>query len=233
MDITCVIVEDEPLAEEKLRNFIAKVPFLKLLGSFDNGIEAIPFIKTNKVSLMFLDIQMDELSGIQLLESLTIRPEVILTTAYERYALKGFDFSVRDYLLKPYSFERFLQAVNKVHNYLMLERHEPPATEQSFIFIKTEHRLENVRLNDILFIEGMRDYRKIHTTSKKLMTLQTFGELENSLPPRNFCRVHKSFLVALDKIENIERERIRIKDQLIPVSKTYKDEFFRRIGLTP
>jgi two-component system, LytTR family, response regulator len=229
MVINCVIVEDEPLAEEKLRNFISKVPFLKLLASFDNGREAIPFIEKNNAGLIFLDIQMDDLSGIQLLESLAVRPEVIITTAYERYALKGYELNVSDYLLKPYSFERFLQAVNKVHSFLMLDRPEP----QPFIFIKTEHRLENVRLDDILFIEGMRDYRRIHTITKKLMTLQTFGDLEMNLPPRNFCRVHKSFLVALDKIEHIERERIRIKDQLIPISKTYKDEFFRRIGMAP
>lgn len=229
MDINCVIVEDEPLAEEKLRNYILKVPFLKLLGSFDNGVEAIAFIQTNNVSLIFLDIMMDEFSGIQLLESLPRRPEVIITTAYDRYAMKGFDFNVRDYLLKPFSFERFLQAVNRVHDYLLMERNDVPA----FIFVKTEHRLENVRLDEILFIEGMRDYRKIHTTTKKLMTLQTFGELENSLPARNFCRVHKSYLVSLSKIEHIERDGIRIGEQLIPVSKTYKDELFRRIGIAP
>jgi DNA-binding LytR/AlgR family response regulator len=226
MNITCIIVEDEPLAEEKLRDFVTRVPFLKLLGSYDNGREAVAFLEKNQVALAFLDVHLGEMSGIQVLESLTVRPEIIMTTAYEKYATKGFDFQVADYLLKPYSFERFFQAVSHVYDYLRHDRPEP----KTFIFIKTEYRLENVRLDDILFIEGMRDYRKIHTRDKKLMTLQTFSELDNGLPAHQFCRVHKSYLVALDKIENIERDRIRIKDQLIPISKTYKDELFRRIG---
>lgn len=226
MTINCIIIEDEPLAMQRLKEFVLKVPFLRLLNSFENAIEAIGFLKAKKVDLLFLDIQMDGFTGIQLLESIDDRPDVIVTTAFDRYALKSFDLNVTDYLLKPYTFERFMQAVTKVY-----DRHVSAQKNghKSYIFIKTEYRLEKVDLNDILFIEGMRDYRCLHLPGKRIMTPETFGDLENELPKGNFCRVHKSFIIALGKINSIEKDRIRINDQLIPVSDTYKDNFYRSI----
>jgi len=224
MIINCLIIEDEPLAMERIKSFVLKVPVLNLLACFDNAIEAISFIKTNKVDLLFLDIQMDGFTGIQLLETLQKRPEVIITTAFDQYALKGFDLNVTDYLLKPFTFERFMQAVTKVYDRLI-----PAEGDKEIIFVKTEYRLEKIVLNDILFIEGMRDYRCIRLPNKSIMTLQTFSDLEQELPAAKFCRVHKSYIVAIDKIEHVERDRIRIGNELIPVSDTFKDGFYKRI----
>jgi len=227
MIINCIIIEDEPLAMERLKSFVLQVKFLKLLACFDNGLEAISMMKAEKTDLLFLDIQMDGFTGIQLLESLTNRPEVIITTAFDQYALKGFELSVSDYLLKPFTFERFLQAINKVYDKLTLAQ---KTETRNFIFVKTEYRLEKIQFDEILFIEGMRDYRRIHLINdKSIMTLQTFGELEHELPTKQFCRVHKSFIVSLDKIENIERDRIKIKNELIPISETFKESFYKLI----
>lgn len=226
MTINCLIIEDEPLAMERIKSFVLKVPFIELIACFDNGLEAISFIKSNKIDLLFLDVQMDGFTGIQLLESLQKRPEVIITTAFDQYALKGFDLNVSDYLLKPFTFERFMQAVTRVYDRLTLSTSQ---VNKQILFVKTEYRLEKVTLDDILYIEGMRDYRCIHLKEKSIMTLQTFSDLERELPPSLFCRVHKSFIVAIDKIENIERDRIRIKNELIPVSDTFKEGFYKRI----
>lgn len=223
MIINCIIIEDEPLAKEKLEEYVNKVSYLELKASFTSGLEALQFLKDNTIELMFLDVQMDELSGIQLLESLNKHPKVIMTTAFEEYAIKGFELNVADYLLKPYTFERFLQAVDRVHNELSKEK-----VSSDSIFVKTEYRLERVCFENILFIEGMRDYRRIHMIDKKIMTLQTFTEFENQLP-KQFCRVHKSYIVSIDKIESIERDRIKIGRELIPISETYKKGFYERI----
>lgn len=227
MNISCIIIEDEPLAMERTKGFVLKLPFLNLLACFESGIDAIEFLKSNKVDLLFLDINMDELSGIQLLESIKIESEVIITTAYNEYALKGYELNVTDYLLKPFTLERFIQAANKAQNNLA----KPKTTEEKkFIFVKTEYRLEKILLNEILYIEGMRDYRRIHTIDKKIMTLQTFKDLEQEIPENLVCRVHKSFMVSLDKINSIERDRIKIKDILIPISETYKKRFLELIN---
>ncbi len=225
MIINCAIVEDEPLAMERLKGFVLQAKFLKLISCSDNAFDALNSLKSDKIDLLFLDIQMDGFTGIQLLESLSSRPEVIITTAFDKYALKGFELSVTDYLLKPFTFERFLQAVDKVYDKLANK-----APDKNFIFIRTEYRLEKVQLDNILFIEGMRDYRSIITPEKRIMTLQTFGDLENELPSNRFCRVHKSYIVALDKIETIERDRIKLGDELIPISETFKDNFYRKIN---
>ena len=227
MKINCIIIEDEPLALERTKSYVLQIPTLNLLHAFDNGFDALTFLKSNKVDLLFLDIKMDEISGIQLLETLKIRSEVIITTAYNEYALKGFDLNVTDYLLKPYTFERFLQAVNKAQNNLANKEN---IQTKKFIFVKTEYRLEKLSLSDILYIEGMRDYRRIHTIDKRIMTLQTFKEFEQEISPSIICRVHKSFMISIDKIESIERDRIKIKDVLIPISETYKNIFLAIIN---
>jgi two-component system, LytTR family, response regulator len=223
----CIIIEDEPLALERTKGYVEKLPFLKLAATFDNGIDALLYLKSNQVDLMFLDINLGELSGIQMLEAAKPECAVIITTAYHEYALKGYELNVTDYLLKPFTFERFFQAVEKAKN--AITKREAP--EVKSVFIKTEYRLEQVLLNDILYIEGMRDYRRIFLTDKNIMTLQTFGELEQMMPSNIVCRVHKSYMVAIDKIESIEKDRIKIGEMRIPVSDTYKStfmEFIRR-----
>ncbi len=224
---TCIIIEDEPLALEKTRDFVNKVPFLQLSATFDNALTGLNYLNNNKVDLLFLDINMDELTGIELLESTKITSQVIITTAYQEYALKGYELQITDYLLKPFAFNRFLQAVNKAQANLAQSE---SAAQPNFIFVKTENRLEKVMLDEILYIEGMRDYRRIHTANKRVMTLQNFSEFEKLIPSSIVCRVHKSYMVALNKIESIERSRIKIADQLIPVSETYKDIFFQLIN---
>ena len=177
---TCIIIEDEPLALEKTKDFVSKVPFLQLSATFDNALTGLAYLNNNKVDILFLDINMDELTGIELLQSSKITSQVIITTAYQEYALKGYELQITDYLLKPFS--------------------------------------------------GMRDYLRIHTVNKKLMTLQNFSEFEKLIPSSIVCRVHKSYMVALNKIESIERSRIKIADQLIPISETYKELFFQLIN---
>ena len=224
---TCIIIEDEPLALEKTKDFVNKVPFLHLSATFDNALNGLTYLNNNKVDILFLDINMDELSGIELLESSKIASQVIITTAYQEYALKGYELKITDYLLKPFTFNRFLQAVNKAQENLV---HHSSAAQADFVFVKTENRLEKIMLNDIIYIEGMRDYLKIHTVNKKIMTLQNFSELEKLIPSSLVCRVHKSYMVALNKIESIERSRIKIADQLIPISETYKEAFLQLIN---
>lgn len=229
MKINCIIIEDEPLALERTKEYVLKLTFLNLRATFDNALDALAFLKTDKVDLIFLDINLGEISGIQLLETSAITGQVILTTAYQEYALKGFDLKVADYLLKPFTFERFVQAVDRVQINLPKKQ---TITPNSFIFVKTTNRLERVVLREVSFIEGMRDYRKIHTVGGRgIMTLQTFAEFEQQIPPHIICRVHKSYMVALDKIDSIEKDRIKIRDRIIPISETYKERFFDLIKL--
>ena len=227
---TCIIIEDEPLALEKTRDFVNKIPFLHLSATFDNALTGLNYLNNNKVDLLFLDINMDELSGIELLESSKISSQVIITTAYQEYALKGYELKITDYLLKPFTFNRFLQAVNKAQENIS---HRNSDSQLDFIFVKTEYRLEKIMLNEIVYIEGMRDYRRIHTVNKKVMTLQNFSEFEKLIPSSMVCRVHKSYMVAINKIVSIERNRIKIADQLIPVSETYKEVFYQIIQGRP
>jgi two-component system, LytTR family, response regulator len=226
MNINCIIVEDEPLALKRTKEYVDKIPYLNLLQTFDNGFEAIGFLKKHKVDLIFLDIKMDELTGIQLLESLEEKPSVIITTAYSEYALKGYELNVTDYLLKPFTIERFIQAVEKVFVNLGKSKND----NRDFFFVKTDYKIERIFFQDILFIEGMRDYRCIQTDTKKILTLETFTNLEADLPKSKFCRVHKSYIVTLNKIDLIERNRIKIKDKYIPISETYKEDFYNLIG---
>jgi two-component system, LytTR family, response regulator len=225
--INCIIIEDEPLALEKTRAFVNKVPFLNLAATFDNALTGLDYLNNNRVDLLFLDINMDELTGIELLESTKINSEVVITTAYQEYALKGYELRITDYLLKPFTFNRFLQAVNKAQENI---GNRTSNVQADFIFVKTENRLEKILLNDIIYIEGMRDYRKIHTVGKKIMTLQNFSEFEKIIPSTVLCRVHKSYMVALNKIETIERNRIKMGTHIIPISDTYKDVFFQVIS---
>lgn len=227
MKINCIIVEDEPLALERTKEYALRLPFLCLLATFDDALDALAFLQTNEVDLIFLDINLGGVSGIQLLETSAIDSQVVFTTAYQEYALKGFDLKVADYLLKPFTFERFVQAVERARANLPGRR---AVTPDSLLFVKVENRLEKVVLREIIFIEGMRDYRKIHAAGRRLLTPRTFAEFERQIPPHIVCRVHKSYMVSLDKIDSVEKGHIRIKDRVIPISETYREQFFGLIN---
>jgi DNA-binding LytR/AlgR family response regulator len=233
--IRCVVVDDEPLALDILTDYIAKVPDLQLALATTSAFEALAFVQQDKADLVFLDVQMPELTGIQFLKIINNKCDVILTTAYPQYALEGYELDVVDYLLKPIAFDRFYKAVQKV---APKESHAAPIGEPAqvqqqathdFIFVKTEHRIQKLDLDDILYIEGLKDYISIFTPTERIITLQNMKKMEDVLPALHFIRVHKSYIVALEKIDSIERSRIQIGDKMIPIGDTYRDYFFRII----
>jgi len=237
MKINCIAVDDEPLALEKMEDYIKRVDFLNLIGLIDNGVDAINFIKQNKVDLVFLDIQMNDLSGIELLETLTIKPIIVFTTAYENYALQGYELNVTDYLLKPISFKRFLKAIDKVAEVFKTKNNQPVAentgenetNEQDSIFVKTDGKMQRVVFKDILYIEAMKDYVKIWTPSGKIICLSNIKNFIEKLPARQFLRIHKSYAIALDKIEAIKQKHLEIAGQDIPIGSTYKNLLFSEL----
>lgn len=234
----CIVVDDEKLAVEQTCNYISKIPFLELAGAFNDPFDARNFLMKNKVDLIFSDIEMRGINGVQLISSLNNPPKVIFITAYDRYAIDGYSLDVVDYLLKPVSFERFLKAVNKADESRALhEMPDRPETRErnaapsghNYIFVKTDSRLIKLFLSDILFVEGYGDYVKYHLADgRTLLSLQNLGDIENLLTD-NFARVHRSFIVAIDKIEEIERKRIKIGRHIIPISDSYYDDFFARL----
>ncbi|OQX72481.1 MAG: DNA-binding response regulator [Bacteroidetes bacterium] len=238
MKINCIAIDDEPLALDKIREYIKRIGYLNLLDAFNNAIDAIDFMKNNRVDLIFLDIQMEELTGIQMLESLTDKPKVVLTTAYDEYALKGYELDVCDYLLKPISFQRFLQACEKVYDQLFplkqpdISIPDPNSEEatKGYFFVKNGNITQKINFDDILFVEGMKDYLRIWTTKEKVMTLLSFKKLEEALPRGDFMRIHKSYIVALDKIDSIDRSHVKIGNESLPVGNSYRREFLERIG---
>ncbi|HEV7348177.1 LytTR family DNA-binding domain-containing protein [Telluribacter sp.] len=235
MTYTCVIVEDEPLARSLLEQYVAKVPYLHLVNSFSNPMAALEFLRNQAVDILFSDIQMPEITGITLLKILQKKPLVILTTAYSEYALEGYELDVADYLLKPISFERFLKSVEKVSQRLASSQPTDPAEKpggakvpeatQSFIFVKDGTRLVKVRLDEITYIEGLKDYVALHTRHKKIVTLQTMKSLETQLPVNRFIRIHNSYIVAFEAIETIDREKVQIGLVYLPISDTYRKSF--------
>lgn len=228
MQIDCIIIEDEPLALDKLKAFIKQVSYLNLVGHFSSPVAASAFLKTKSVSLIFLDIEMDGMTGIEFLESISPTSQIIMTTAYEKYAIKGYEYRIADYLLKPYPFDRFFKAVE--HVYKLLFKNQKP--DRDFFFIKTEYRAEKMSFDEVLYIEGRGDYRYIKTETRNVMTLQTFSELENIFPQEKICRVHKSYMVSISKIESVERARIRIRGELIPISETYRQGVYDLLNIS-
>jgi DNA-binding LytR/AlgR family response regulator len=232
--IRCLVVDDEPLALDILTDYIDKVPFLKLVAATTSAFEALALAQNDEADLIFLDVQMPELTGIQFLKILNGKCNVILTTAYSQYALDGYELDVADYLLKPIAFDRFYKSVIKVQNTLVNANPQAPVkvidnTINSFIFVKTEHRIQKIYLDDILYIEGLKDYISIFTKTERVITLQHMKKMEESLPAGRFIRVHKSYIISIDKIESIERSRIQIYDKIIPIGDTYRDNFFKVI----
>jgi two-component system LytT family response regulator len=236
--IRCLVVDDEPLALHIVEDYISKVPFLQLVKSTTNPIEALTLVQDGSIDLVFLDVQMPELTGIQFLKIANGKAKVILTTAYPEYALEGYELDVVDYLLKPIAFDRFFKSVQKAQGIIQPSL-KPVATPEpvqqqndflsDFIFIKSEHKIQKVYLRDIMFIEGLKDYISIFTAAERIITLQNMKKMEDALPEKHFIRVHKSYIVSLNKIDSIERSRIWIGDKIIPVGDTYRDQFFKII----
>ena len=227
--ITTIAIDDEPLALHLVAGYIEKTPGLKLIGKFDNPIDAAEFLTDTSVDLIFVDIQMPDLSGIEFTRLMEKGPKVIFTTAFEKYALEGYKLEIVDYLLKPFSYEEFLVAVHKVQKLLSLEQKVPAKVDvnNEFLFLKSDYKIKRINFNDILYIEGLKDYVKVYTqnTPKPVLSLTSLKLLESKLPDNRFMRVHRSFIVNLEKIDTIERSRIVFGKEYIPVSDQYKDRF--------
>jgi DNA-binding LytR/AlgR family response regulator len=229
MKLKTIAIDDEPLALRLVSDYVSKTPFLELVGSFENPLDAIDFLSTQTVDLIFVDIQMPDLTGIEFIRTLNEPPKVVFTTAYEKYAIEGFKLNAIDYLLKPFSYEEFLKAAGKARKQVELEANSLPSIEANsqFLFLKSEYKIRRINFNDILYIEGLKDYIKVYTTGddKPVLSLNSIKALEQKLPGEKFMRVHRSFIVNLDKIDTIERSRIIFGKVYIPVSDQYKDKF--------
>lgn len=234
--IRCIAVDDEALSLDLLEDNISRVPFLQLVRRCSNAYEAIEVMSREPVDLIFLDIQMPGLSGMQLVQSMTPKPLIIFITAYKKYALEGFELDVLDYLVKPVSFERFLKAVNKAATFhslktaLVAAPATPPVSD--FLFVNVEYNLVKIQVNDILFIEGLKDYVKIHLagTPRPVISRLALKALSDRLPCERFVRVHKSYIVAIDKISSIRKNRICIDQHIIAISDSYREQLFSRIA---
>jgi DNA-binding LytR/AlgR family response regulator len=238
MTIRCLAVDDEPLALDIIESYVSKLPFLKLVKTCSSATEAMQVLQEEQVDLMFLDIEMPELTGIQFLNILKHQPLIIFTTAYPDYALEGFNQDAVDYLLKPIPFDRFLKAVTKAqarlqqHNGKQTEAPAAPAApqqpaEHEFMFVKADYKTVRVDFRDILWIEGLKDYIIIQTKDQKIITLLSMNKAMEKLPESKFMRVHRSFIVSLQKIDSIEKSRIRIGSKEIPIGEVYKDQFLK------
>jgi len=234
MTVSCIAVDDEPPALAKIVDYIEQVPFLDLKAKFDDSMEVLSYLQENKVDLLFLDIQMPQLSGNQLVQVLEQKPQIIFTTAHSEYAVEGFEMDITDYLLKPISFSRFLKAAQKARarkNESSSNGQQASPTQKSdqdnpeFLFVKTEFKWQQIPFESILYIEGMKDYLAIHTETERILTLMSFNDLMEKLPKDKFYRIHKSYVVAIKKIKEIEKARVHINDKAIPIGETHKQAF--------
>jgi two-component system, LytTR family, response regulator len=228
---TCLIVEDEPLARNLLTDYVKKVPYLNLVQACSNPMDALEVLRNNQIDILFLDIQMPEVTGITLLKVLQKKPLVILTTAYSEYAIESYELDVVDYLLKPITFDRFLKAVDKASQRLSTgsavasSPEKAQDTSQPFVFVKDGTKLVKVNFEDILYVEGLKDYVTIHTRQQKIVSLQRLKSLEMQLPADKFIRIHHSFIIALKAIDAIHKGEVQIGSAFIPISDTYRKTF--------
>ena len=230
MKLNCIIIEDEPLARNLLVDYVSKVPTLNLVQAFGNPLEALEVLRAQPVDILFLDVQMPQLTGISLLKVLQNKPMVILTTAYSEYALEGYELDVADYLLKPVTFERFLKAVDKVTQRLSGESKASPVTTEmqvlpDFVFVKDGTKSVKITLAEILYIEGLKDYVTIHTKQQKITTLQRMKTLEEQLPADKFIRIHNSYIVAVQAIDVVQKNEVQIGAASLPIGDTYRKTF--------
>jgi DNA-binding LytR/AlgR family response regulator len=229
----CIAIDDEPFALELITGYIKKTPFLELAGGFTNPLKAMSFLMNNHIDLIFLDINMPELSGIQLLKSLSNLPKVVFTTAYSEYGAESYDYNAVDYLLKPVKYERFLKAVNKVIDVLSKEnfKNEKIREHEDFLYIKSGTQTIKVGVDEILYIEGAGNYVTFFTLNKKIMSLFTMNEILRLLPSDLFVRVHKSYIISIKHIDAIEKSRVIINKESIPIGITYREHFSKIIAV--
>jgi len=227
---SCIIVDDEHPARVLLKEYVSKVPQLELVGVFKNPVEAMSFIRDHTVDIFLLDIQMPELTGIEFIKSLTQKPKVIFTTAYSNYALEGYELDVVDYLLKPIRFERFLHAINKALDLLSLEQNQSPGTvEEKILNLKADHKIHRVKISDINYIEGFKEYVRFHLPEEKIITLESLKKLEDELSDDQFLRIHKSYIINTRKVKSIYGNQVEIGDQYLPIGKSYREKVFDRL----
>ncbi len=230
--VNCIVIDDEALAIDLLVDYISRVPFLGLVGKFTRATDSMELIRNGNVDLIFLDIHMPDITGIQFLKALGAEPMIIFSTAYPNYALEGFNLKILDYLLKPFHFDRFLQAVSKAQELHSLKsRPVVLANDNDYIFVNSEHTMVRINFIDISYIEGLKDYIKIYTTDKPkpIITRLSLKALEEKLPSLNFIRIHKSFIVSIKKIDLVHNNMIRIGEKIIPIGEMQKEKFYKRI----
>ena len=228
--MTCIAVDDEPLALQIIEDYTQKIPFLELKATFTDALAATSYLNNNAVDLVFLDIQMPNLTGIEFIKSLINPPMVVFTTAYNQYALQGYELNVIDYLLKPFSFERFMQAVNKSHELFQLKQnknHQTVSFQNDFVLVKEDYQTIKIDFKDILYIESMADYIRIATPGKKHTVLATLKSIDNLLPRNIFMRIHRSYIIALHKISSFNKKSIKIDDTHIPIGDSYREDFMK------
>lgn len=231
MKIKCVIVDDEPLALQLMENYASKVPFIELLSTFTNSKEALKFIENEPVDLLFLDIHMPDVNGIDLLKGIDKNTMAVFCTAYPDFALQGYELRVIDYLLKPFSFERFMKAAFMAHEQFALKKasakKQTHELESEFIFVKSEYSLVKINVADIILMEGLKDYIKIFMVNnpKAILTLQSLRALEEKLPSNSFCRIHKSFIINLKYLQSVQKNSVNINNREIPIGNQFKDAF--------
>jgi len=227
-----IAVDDEPLAISKIDEFAGQVSFLEKVADFSSGIDAIAFLKRAKVDLVFMDINMEGLDGLQTIELMNPRPQVIISTAYSQHALRGFDLDVCDYLLKPFSFERFVKAVSRAwEKHCAGQVNEPtvvkPVPDKDYIFLRTSNKIQRVLLQNIRFIKGLSDYLEVNCGEERILVLMSFEEISKLLPSKDFIRVHRSYIINMQHINSVERNHVQIDIESIPISQSYRQAFFQ------
>lgn len=231
--MNCLIIDDEPLARDVIQAHVSKIPFLKLTHTAENAFEAIKILNSNPIDLIFLDIQMPDLTGLQLLKALKYQPLIIFTTAYPEYALESYEVNAVDYLVKPIPFERLLQAVGKAKNRfdgIQPLDYDVPSTKNDFIFVKTEYKMVRIDLQDIHYIESKRDYVSFYLENKEVSSLLSLSSVEEQLPQQDFIRIHRSFIIAIDKIKEIERNTLVVLDTRLQVGNNYREVLKKRVN---
>ncbi|MBO9565466.1 MAG: response regulator transcription factor [Niastella sp.] len=232
MNLNCLIIDDEPWALDLMEDFIRKVPYLKLIARCEGPVAALPYFEKEEIDLVFLDIKMPDLSGIEFLKILPKKPAVIFVTAYHEFAVEGYELDAIDYLLKPVPFDRFVTAVNKAWEYISYRKNKSPQRKDDFLFIKTAHKIQKIFYNDIVYLEGLKDYTRIHLTDSKkpVVTLQSLKYFESRLPNEDFIRIHRSYIVSLRKVDTVSRKTVFLGDTELPCSEHYKNLLYNIIG---
>jgi DNA-binding LytR/AlgR family response regulator len=231
MSYTCLIVDDEQLARKLLKEYVSKVTALELRGMCKNPLEAMEIMQQEQIDILFLDIQMPELTGIEFVKSLKQKPVIIFTTAYSEFALEGYQLDVIDYLVKPFPLDRFVQAVNKAIEFIDLKKKASLSGKDSaeYILLHADHKIYKVALDDIQYIEGLKEYVSYFTKEKRIIVLQSLKSIEETLPADRFIRIHRSYIVPIRKIKTLDGNQVQIGDKLIPIGRSYKEEVLKRV----